>query len=116
MLKEVAADNLVTIKVKCTKSRFTNTFSATWLANTIGNVIVGARVVINPMMVYWNKARKYTLINDMKKRKTSTHMRLSVLQQHLYSLKLLNRNYSLVVTCIKILVSVLIISFMLMFV
>ena len=114
MLKEVAADNLVTVKVECTKSGFADTFSATWLSNTIGNVIVGAGIIVNPMVVNGYKPSKNTLVNDVEKRKTTTHMMLAVFQKHLHGLKRLYGNDRFVVIRVEILVTVLVVLFVLM--
>ena len=115
-LEELAADNLITIKVKSTKGGFADGLLAGWLSNTIGNVVVCSRIVIYPMVVNGNKAPKNTLINNVKLRKSTSHMMLAVFQKHLYCLKLLYGDDRFVVVRVKILVSVLVILFVFMLV
>ena len=89
-LEKLATNHLVAIKVKCTEGGFADCLCATRLPDAIGNVIVGAGIVIDPMVVDRNKAPENAFVNDMKERKATTHMVLTVFQEHL---SLLGKGY-----------------------
>lgn len=77
------------------------------LPDTIGNIVVSAGVVIDPMMIDGNEPPEDTLVNDMHNGQATAHMVFSVLHQYLNGFKLFFRDNGGVLVGIEILVSVL---------
>ena len=99
------------MQVKCTNGRFLNAFhSVGLLTDTVGYIVVSARIVIHPVVVDGYKSTEDALINDMHYRQSSAYMVLSVFHQHLNSFKLFFRNDGGVLAGVEILVSVLPVS------
>ena len=105
--QKLTANNLVAFQVKCTESSLFNSLRARNAPYAVGNIVIGPRVVVYPMVVNGNKTPEDPLVNNMHQGETAANMVLSVLNEYLNSLELLHADNSSVLVLVKVLVAIL---------